>query len=233
LREGRNESSVLEVCVGSLRSAVAARDGGADRIELCASLDVGGLTPASSLVEEVVGAVDIPVHAMVRPRGGDFLFSESEFDLMKESVAAFRRLGCAGIVTGILTAGRVPDAERTAILVDLAGGMEVTFHRAVDETGDILSAASLIARTGVRRLLTSGGADDAVKGAPVIARLVSEHRTLSTIAAGGLTVANAGTLARLTGAQELHSRSGVSGPGGEVDAGLVGAMKRAMRAPAA
>lgn len=232
MRDGRNEDAVLEVCVGSLGSAIAARDGGADRIELCASPDVGGLTPEFSLAEAVVGAVDIPVHAMVRPGGGDFICSESEFDLMKESVAAFRRLGCAGIVAGILTAGRVPDAERTAMLVRLAGGMEVTFHRAIDETADILAAARVIAGTGVRRVLTSGGADDAVTGAPVIARLVSEHPAISVIAAGGLTVGNADRVVRLTGARELHSRSGVSGPGGEVDAGLVAAMKRAMRAAA-
>jgi len=223
---------LLEACVASVRSAVAARDGGADRIELCASPDAGGLTPEASLVEEVLGAVDIPVHAMVRPRAGDFLFTESEFALMKETVTAFRRLGCAGIVTGILTSDRIPDTGRTGELVRLAGGMDVTFHRAIDDTVDIPAAAALVAKSGARRILTSGGAADAPAGAPVIAGLVAwlaaGQTVLSVIAGGGVTTGNAAALAGSTGVREVHSRRGVAGPDGEVDARLVRAMKRAL-----
>ncbi len=231
------DSILLEVCVASVRSAVAARDGGADRIELCASLDAGGLTPEASLVEEVLGAVDIPVHAMVRPRAGDFLYSESEFELMKETVAVFGRLGCAGIVTGILTSGRVPDTGRTAELVGLARGMDVTFHRAIDDTPDIPAAAELVAKTGARRVLTSGGAADAPAGARVIAGLVAGlaagHTALSVIAGGGITTGNAAALAGSTGVREVHTRSGVAGPDGEADARLVRTMKLVLAGGAA
>jgi copper homeostasis protein len=219
---------VLEVCVESLSSALAAQEGGADRVELCAALDVGGLTPAYQLAGKVVRAVDIPVHAMVRPRAGDFTCSTADFELMKEAVGSFRRLGCAGIVTGILTPDGVPDADRVAELVRLAGPMEVTFHRAIDEAVDILAAASIIAPTGVRRILTSGGAGDASAGAGVIRRLVEEHSGMSMIAAGGITVQNAADIRRATGVRELHSWSGVSDARGEADPNLVRSLKEAI-----
>lgn len=236
----------LEVCADSLASAAAARDGGADRIELCAGMEVGGITPDYGLVEAVVRAVNIPVHVMIRPRGGDFLYSESEYAQMKENVDTFRRLGCAGIVTGFLDATIFPDVNRIAEMVRLAGGMTVTFHRAIDLTPDIFTAGAIIAKTGVRRILTSGGAADATAGAPVIARLVEEIGNLIFIAAGGITATNAAAIVRSTGVSELHSWRGVSvlaqggpsGPAGtpgsadesatarQVDPGMVSILKK-------
>jgi len=220
---------------------MAASDGGADRIELCADLEYGGVTPDFGLVADVLRAVKIPVHVMVRPRPGDFVYDASEYESMKEAVGACLRAGCAGIVTGLLTPAGTPDARRTAELVRLAGPMAVTFHRAIDLAPDIPAAASIVAGTGVSRILTSGGASTALEGAGLISRMVKSTVGVSVIAAGGIDAENASTVVRMTGVREVHSWSAVclkgprpaagAGPGDrgggdrEVDADLVKRLK--------
>ncbi|MDB4884503.1 MAG: Copper homeostasis protein cutC [Gemmatimonadetes bacterium] len=217
---------VVEAAVDSLDDAMAAVEGGADRLELCANLAVGGTTPDPELIAAVVGLVDIPVFAMIRPRGGSFVYSASELEQMRRDVGAAIESGAAGIVLGVLDQERRIDVEHTRSLVTLAGGAPVTFHRAFDRTPDLLASADALMSLGVSRVLTSGGAATASEGADGLAALVAHCGTpLGILAGGGVRAGNVAEIVRRTGVHEVHARC-------EGDAARIRAIRDVVRAGA-
>src|ERR1051325_9212574 len=151
------EKILLEICADSVESAVAAEKGGAHRVELCSDLLEGGVTPSSGLIATVRDRISIGLYVMIRPRGGDFCYSEDEFEAMEQDVLAAKQLGADGIVFGILTEQGSIDRQRTHDLVQLAHPLKATFHRAFDMTNDLGRALEDIATAGINRVLTSGG----------------------------------------------------------------------------
>jgi copper homeostasis protein len=200
---------LLEVAVDSPVRAMTAERARAHRLELCANLETGGLTPGLELIREVRAAVRIPIHVMVRPRPGDFVYSANEFEEMKESIKSIRAQNVQGIVTGMLLPDGSVDRQRTGKLIALASPMQVTFHRAFDEAKDLATALEDIVLTGAHRILTSGGAADAQKGASTLRTLIQQARNrISILLGGGLHPGNIAEVARATGARELHTGLG-------------------------
>jgi copper homeostasis protein len=196
----------LEISVESVELAEAAARGGADRIELCAELAVGGVTPGQELMRAVRAAVQVPIFAMIRPRAGNFVYSREEFTAMRASIELAKRLEMDGAVLGLLTTGGLVDVARTRELVEIAKPLPVTFHRAFDECADQLAALEDVIRTGARRILTSGGAASAAAGAATLARLVAAAGERITILPGaGIHAGNIAEMVRTTGAREFHS----------------------------
>lgn len=211
---------LLEISVGSLEVAVAAQRGGADRIELCREQNVGGLTPSSEVMKEARKRLRIPIYVMIRPRAGNFVYSDEEFAAMRESIELAQRLEMDGVVLGILNAERRVDVVRTGELVEMAEQMEVTFHRAIDEAADPLGAVEAIVETGAERILTSGGRATALEGADTIAKMVASARGRVVILPGaGISGANFREVALRTGATEFHSGLGSALPYGSLDYG--------------
>ncbi|MBT8274549.1 MAG: copper homeostasis protein CutC [Bacteroidia bacterium] len=169
---------IVEICASNFESAKAAEDGGADRIELCEYLEIGGLTPSPKLIEKVLTKLSIPVHVLVRPRKGDFSYSEADWISVLESVEMCHELGCAGIVSGALSSDKSIDKERTGTLVEICKEMDFTFHRAFDQCRDPLAAFETLLFLGVDRLLSSGQELNAVDGIPLLKRLhvLSDNR---------------------------------------------------------
>ena len=165
---------LIEVCVEGIDGLLAAQAAGADRVELCASLVEGGITPSFGTVREALALATIPFHVIVRPRGGDFLYSAAEFASMVADVAALRDLGVAGVVVGCLSADGTIDEARMRALVEAAGPLAVTCHRAFDMTRDPAEALEALVRAGVGRVLTSGQRDTAAEGAELLAALVGQ-----------------------------------------------------------
>ena len=195
----------LEVCIDSVGSALAAERGGAHRVELCDNLIEGGTTPSMGMIRAVARHTRLDVMVMIRPRGGDFLYDDLEFETMAEDIRAVRALGIRGIVLGLLTADGHIDTGRTAQLVELARPMEVTFHRAFDMTADPLRALDDLMAIGVDRILTSGQEATAYEGRELIATLiqrVGDH--LSIMPGGGVNERNIGPLIAATGLRECH-----------------------------
>jgi copper homeostasis protein len=202
---------VLEVCIDSVESAIAAERGGAKRVELCSDLLEGGITPSAGLIASVRRNVAIEVFVMIRPRGGDFCYTSQEFDLMQDEIAHARQLGANGIVLGLLDEAARVDVTRTSKLVKLAGRLPTTFHRAIDMTPDLLEALEDVIATGATRVLTSGGSLNVERGLSQIARMVKAAKNrISIMPGGGLTPANIGWIAQHTGAVEFHSSARMS-----------------------
>ncbi len=196
---------VFELCAESIQACLAAREGGAHRIELCTALSEGGLTPSHALIKQAVERSGLPVHVLLRPRGGDFVYTADEFQLMCEDLLHARRLGARGLVLGILLPDGRVDIERTREMVALAAPLEITFHRAFDYTASLDHALEDVIASGCHRLLTSGGEPDVVTGAGTLARLVRLAAGRIEIAVGGgLRCRNAASLAQLTGARHFH-----------------------------
>ena len=196
---------LFELCAETFEAAQAAETGGADRIELCSHLSIGGVTPAPELLAATVRALSIPVHVLIRPRGGDFVFSEDEYIQMRHQIEKAKHAGAAGIAVGVLLADGRVDVERSRELVAWGRPLSVTFHRAFDETADLSQALEAVIETGADCLLTSGGAPDVLSGAKSIARLRGQARErLHIMAGGGLKLSNLAEVVRRTGVSYLH-----------------------------
>ncbi len=195
----------IEICVEGVDGLVAAQEAGADRVELCASLLEGGITPSLGVVKAALAVATIPFHVIVRPRGGDFLYSALEFQSMLEDVKALRELGVAGVVIGCLTADGRIDEERTKALVEAARPLKVTCHRAFDMTADFREAVEALVRCGVDRVLTSGQRDTAEEGVDILKATagVAAGRIV-VMACGGLDEDNIARLRRESGCDEMH-----------------------------
>jgi copper homeostasis protein len=195
----------LEICIESLPAGLAARTGGADRVELCAALVTGGLTPSHGLIAAAVEQVGLPVHVLLRPRAGGFVYSCEEFRILQRDLETARSLGASGCVFGILDReGRV-DFERTRELVQQAGPMQVTFHRAFDRSRDLAESLEQVIEAGCARVLTSGGQQTVSEGAPMLAALVRQARGRVRIAAGGGVTPASAALLLAEAAVDLHA----------------------------
>ncbi len=196
---------LIEICVEGIDGLVAAQVAGADRVELCAALVEGGLTPSIGTVRAALAVATIPFHVIVRPRGGDFLYSDLEHRSMLDDVAALRDAGVAGIVIGCLRADGTVDEERMTALTEAAGPLAVTCHRAFDMTRDPLEALEALIRCGVDRVLTSGQRDSAIEGADLLADLVERAgNRIIVMGCGALDADNIRNIQRHTGLSEMH-----------------------------
>lgn len=197
---------ILEVCAGSVQSVIAARDGGAARFELCAALEVGGVTPSAGLMREVRKIEGISMHVLIRPRGGDFLYDESETACMVQDIITARECGADGVVIGALTADGDIDIAVCSRLVEAAKGMHITFHRAFDMCRNPMQALEDIISLGCDRILTSGQAATALAGAPLLKELVEASAGRLKIMPGcGVNAENAAAILDACGAQEIHA----------------------------
>ena len=203
---------IFELCAETIDACVSAHGGGAARIELCSALSEGGLTPSHGLIKAAVAQSGLPVHGLVRPRGGDFLYSTDELAVMEEDIAHMKRLGAAGVVLGVLRPDRMVDVATMCRLVELARPLEVTFHRAFDETPSVGHALEAVIATGCDRVLTSGGRCDVQAGADVLAHLVAQAgERIAVAVGGGLRLSNATEVAHRTGARHFHGSLGRDG----------------------
>lgn len=199
-------SFILEVCTGSMRSALAAQSGGADRIELCDNLPLGGTTPSFGMISQCKKRLNIPVFPIIRPRDGDFIYTKAEFEVMKEDVTCCLELGCEGIVFGILNLDGSIDMESCARLIALARPMQVSFHRAFDRCIDLEKGLEDIIELGFDRVLTSGGDLYAINGIQKLKSLVQQAGSRIIVMPGsGITDLNISEIALTTGANEFHS----------------------------
>jgi len=197
---------LLEISVETLEAALAAERGGADRIELCRNLSVGGVTPDAELFRAVRAQVQIPIFFMVRPRAGDFVYSGAEFSVMRRSIADAKEFGMDGVVLGVLTKDNRVDVEQTRQLVEFAKPLPVTYHRAFDEAADLPKALEDVMQSGAKRILTSGGAKSALEGAAMLAELIeAAGERIVVVPGAGISAANIRQIAQRTGAREFHS----------------------------
>ncbi len=196
----------VEIAVEDLEGARRAVDAGADRIELCAQLSCGGLTPTPALVEAVVRlAGSVPVRAMVRCRAGSFVYIPDEVSVMEREVEALRSAGAAGLVFGAVTERGLIDTAAVKRLIEAANGLPITFHRAFDVAGDWREALAQVADLGVDRVLTSGGANRAEEGLDRIAALVSAQSGVVIMAGAGISSGNVERICAVTGVSEVHA----------------------------
>lgn len=206
---------LIELCVEGIDGFLAAQEAGADRVELCASLVEGGLTPSLATIRAAVKAARIPVHVIIRPRGGDFLYSETEFDTMVEDIRALRAEGVSGVVIGCLTPDGRIDEARTKTLVEAAQPMSVTCHRAFDMTADAGEALEALIRCGVARVLTSGQRDTALEGLDIL-KIANEQAAgrIVIMGCGALDANNIQTVRDGAGLSELHFAALTTVPSG-------------------
>lgn len=196
----------LEICAGSYRSALAALNGGADRVELCSGLDEGGLTPSAGLIKKVCALNGIKKHVLIRPRGGDFHYTTEEKEIILDDIRTACGLGADGIVVGALHADGCIDEEFLNQCVSAANGRSVTFHRAFDLCRNPLDSLEQIIKAGCHRILTSGQAATAEKGTPLLQQLVSQAQERIIIMPGcGVNPDNARDITEKSGAKEIHA----------------------------
>ncbi|MBI5879785.1 MAG: copper homeostasis protein CutC [Chloroflexi bacterium] len=195
----------VEICIDSVASALAAQAGGAQRVELCDNLMEGGTTPSAGTITVVRAQVQIGLQVMIRPRGGDFCYSDLEFAVMRHDIATAKSLGVDGIVLGLLTPDGRVDAARTRELIAAARPLNVTFHRAFDVARDPREALETLVELDVDRVLTSGQEPTAYEGIDLIAELVRQAAgRISIVAGGGIHERNAGKIVAQTGVREIH-----------------------------
>ncbi|TWT85981.1 Copper homeostasis protein CutC [Posidoniimonas polymericola] len=200
-----HQNPLLEVCIGSLPDALAAEQAGANRLELCGALELGGLTPSLGLVEQVVEGTKLPVLAMLRPRAGGFAYREDELAVMLRDARHLVVAGASGVVFGVLTADSRIDREATARLVDAADGKEAVVHRAFDFVTDPAAALDELIELGVTRVLTTGGPATALEGAHALASLIEQAAgRIEILPGGGVHAAGVGELVRRTGCAQVH-----------------------------
>jgi copper homeostasis protein len=197
---------LLEACLDSVELAVAAERGGAERIELCDRLDIGGTTPSRELIEKVVAAVNIPVNPIIRVRGGDYFHTDAEVEQMKRDTEMAAKAGAAGIVIGILKSDRTIDTKRSREVMEVATHIPATFHLAFDETRDLKEALDALEEIGIARVLTRAGGKTALDGVEGLRKLVESASTVRIMAGGGIREDNAEAIVRGSGVTEIHSR---------------------------
>lgn len=196
---------LIELCTEGVDGLLTAQQQGADRVELCAGLALGGLTPGPGVIQEALALARIPVHVLVRPRDGDFLYSDHEFATMLRDVAWLRERDAAGVVVGCLTAQGEVDRERTRQLVQAARPMSVTFHRAFDQTRDPFEALEVLIGCGVDRVLTSGQQTSGLEGAATLRQLVRvAGERITILGCGGLRPHNIRQLLEAVPLREVH-----------------------------
>lgn len=196
---------IFEICVDSVEGVQAARDAGAGRVELCASLLEGGITPSRGMIKAARAVAGIKLHVIIRPRGGDFLFSDAEFAAMAADIETAKAEGADGIVIGQLTADGLVDVKRTRELMALARPMAVTFHRAFDMTPDPFAALETLIDLGVDRVLTSGQEASVLEGLPLIAELVKRAGDrIIIMPGGGITPRNVERIVTAARPKEIH-----------------------------
>ncbi|MEN3610360.1 copper homeostasis protein CutC [Plantactinospora sp. ZYX-F-223] len=207
--------STFEICVDSVEGTLAAERAGADRVELCAGLFEGGLTPSIGTIELALRHAErIRVHVLVRPRGGDFIYSPYEVDAMVRDVQAAVTVGAHGVVIGALTPEGDVDVPTMRRLLAAADGASVTFHRAFDMVRDPFEALEQLIELGIPRVLTSGQEETALAGAPLIADLVGKAAgRIAVMAGGGINERNIARIVAATGADEYHFTARVSSDG--------------------
>ena len=162
---------IVEICANSFESAVAAQRGGADRIELCTQLAVGGLTPSRHLIKKVVSELSIPVHVLIRPRKGDFCYSKEELNIMKNDIEFCKNLGCSGVVSGVLRSDLTIDLIAIKQLIEAADGLDFTFHRAFDCVKDPLVSLENLIDLKIKRVLSSGLKPSAIEGISLLSEM--------------------------------------------------------------
>jgi copper homeostasis protein len=238
--------ALLEIAANSAASALAAQAGGADRIELCTALEVGGLTPTHAQIAMARERVDLPIYVLIRPRAGDFVYSDLEFETMERDIRNCAAIGCDGVVIGALDAEGHVDVPRCRALIAAAGTLGVTFHRAFDVSRDPRRALEDIVALRCERVLSSGARDSALAGAALLRELVVQAGGRITVMPGAsIDDTNIATIRTLTGAREFHasakrqmpsrrnqdSRSGLGMDGGEwrTDASQVRALIAALQ----
>lgn len=204
---------MLEICCGDIESVIAAAKGGADRVELCSALSEGGLTPSIGLIKAAVNIPGIRVHVLIRPRNGDFLYNDTERDIMISDIEAARKAGAHGVVIGALTPDGDIDIDTCSSLINAADGMDVTFHRAFDVCRNPEEALETIIKLGCTRILTSGQMPSAIEGTATLRKLneLASGRII-LLAGAGVSSGNAKDIIIQTGISELHAsaRSTVS-----------------------
>ena len=197
---------ILEIAANSVASALAAQEGGAGRVELCTALELGGLTPSYAQIALAREKLTIPLYVLIRPRAGDFLYSDLECETMLRDIEACAKAGCDGVVLGALGADGHIDLPRCRSLMAAAASMGVTFHRAFDLTRDPLSALEDVIALGCERVLTSGAQATAIEGAELIRQLVElAAGRIAVMPGAGLEAGNIGELIAQTGASEFHA----------------------------
>jgi copper homeostasis protein cutC len=199
----------LEICVDSVESAINAQRGGATRLELCSNLIIGGTTPTKSLFEEVRKNVNIPINILIRPRFGDFLYSDYEVNIIRNEIKMFKDLGADGIVVGILTKNGEIDLYNMKKFIDEAQGTPITFHRAFDVCKNPIEAFYQLHELGIQNILTSGQAQNCLKGKKLLKELVGlsnkNNKSKTEILVGaGLNMENIGEIVNSTGATNFH-----------------------------
>jgi copper homeostasis protein len=206
---------ILEVIGFSIEGCVAAAAAGAHRIELCDNPAEGGTTPSYGFIKAARASVDIDLYPIIRPRGGDFLYSDAEFEAMKIDVQVCKELGCDGVVLGMLLPDGKVDQGRCKQLIALAYPLSVTFHRAFDRTDDMFEALESIIAIGCNRILSSGGFPNAMDGAQQLKLLIeqADHRII-IMPGSGVDASNIATIAAITGADEFHSSARQKIPSG-------------------
>lgn len=207
--------AILEVCCGDVRSVLAAHRAGAQRVELCSALSVGGLTPSVGMMRAACRCAELTKHALIRPREGDFCYSETEVAVMLDDIAVAKTEGMDGVVVGaLLPDGRI-DVAATERMVAAARPMSVTFHRAFDRSHDLPENLEVLIRLGIDRVLTSGGAPSAMEGVELLGQLVERAAGRIVVLPGaGVNVDNGVQLLRATGATELHGSLSTVQPSG-------------------
>jgi copper homeostasis protein len=199
---------IIEVCVDSLDSALVAQEAGADRVELCANLSEGGTTPSFATIEMTQKYLNqTKLYVLIRPRGGDFLYNALEFEMMKSDIHQCGKMGCDGVVIGILNSDGTVDMKRSSELIDIAKSyaMGVTFHRAFDCCVDMFQSLDDVIALGCERILTSGGQNTAIEGLSTLAELIKKaNNRISIMPGSGITPENVADLVEKIGATEIH-----------------------------
>jgi copper homeostasis protein len=196
---------LLEICANSYQSALNAQEAGAHRLELCQELSVGGITPSYGLLKQITDNLSLPVFVLIRPRSGNFVYTEKEFDIMKQDIQLCKNLGYSGIVSGVLKEDNTIDIERTKELIELSKPLEFTFHRAFDCVDNTSKSLEQLIDLGIKRVLTSGLETSAEKGLNILKQLHEQANGRITILAGGGINSDNAKLFKDIGLNEIHA----------------------------